>query len=104
MLGDVHRAEDLAQEAFARVFVHRKNYQPSGRFSTYLWRIDATGNTKALGPLPTGKWVRMTLPEPAEALFSQAVELAVTVEKLGDTPLAPQLPFVYRGLCGKLWK
>ena len=70
----------------------------------HLWRIDATGKTKALGPLPTGKWVRMALPEPAEALFSQAVELAVTVEKLGDTPLAPQLPFVYRGLCGKLWK
>lgn len=70
----------------------------------YLWRIDAEGKTKALGPLPPGKWVRMPLPEPAEALFSQAVELAVTVENLGDTPLAPRLPFVYRGLCGKLWK
>src|SRR6266403_6039480 len=39
MTGDVHRAEELAQEAFARVFAKRKDYQPSGRFSTWLWRI-----------------------------------------------------------------
>ena len=39
MTGDAHRAEDLAQEAFARVFARRKDYEPSGRFSTFLWRI-----------------------------------------------------------------
>src|SRR2546426_12794197 len=39
MLGDAHRAEDLTQEAFARVFARRKDYQPVGRFSTFLWRI-----------------------------------------------------------------
>jgi RNA polymerase sigma-70 factor (ECF subfamily) len=39
MTGDLHRAEDLAQEAFARVFTKRKHYEPSGRFSTFLWRI-----------------------------------------------------------------
>jgi RNA polymerase sigma-70 factor (ECF subfamily) len=39
MTGDEHRAEDLAQEAFARVFAKRKDYQPNGRFSTWLWRI-----------------------------------------------------------------
>lgn len=39
MLGDAHRAEDLTQEAFARVFARRKDYQPAGRFSTFLWRI-----------------------------------------------------------------
>ncbi len=39
MLGDVHRAEDLTQEAFARVFARRKHYEPAGRFSTFLWRI-----------------------------------------------------------------
>src|SRR5437899_3617553 len=39
MTGDVHRAEDLAQETFARVFAKRKDYQPSGKFSTWLWRI-----------------------------------------------------------------
>ena len=34
MTGDAHRGEDLAQEAFARVFARRKEYQPGGRFST----------------------------------------------------------------------
>ena len=39
MIGDVHRGEDMAQEAFSRLFCHRKDYQPSARFSTYLWRV-----------------------------------------------------------------
>jgi RNA polymerase sigma-70 factor, ECF subfamily len=39
MTGDPHRAEDLSQETFSRVFSQRKDYQPKGRFSTWLWRI-----------------------------------------------------------------
>ena len=39
MLGDIHRGEDLTQEAFARVFARRKNYEPTSRFSTFLWRV-----------------------------------------------------------------
>jgi len=39
MLGDVHRAEDVAQEAFARVFTHRREFEPGSRFSTWVWRI-----------------------------------------------------------------
>ena len=39
MTGDPHRGEDLAQETFARLFAHRKTYQSTGRFSTFLWRI-----------------------------------------------------------------
>src|SRR6266850_2556690 len=39
MTGDLHRGEDLAQETFARVFTKRKEYEPSGQFSTWLWRI-----------------------------------------------------------------
>jgi len=39
MLGDPHRGEDLAQDTFARLFAKRKEYQPTGRFSTFLWRI-----------------------------------------------------------------
>jgi len=39
MLGDAHRGEDLKQEAFSRVFARRKDYQPSSKFSTWLWRI-----------------------------------------------------------------
>jgi RNA polymerase sigma-70 factor (ECF subfamily) len=39
MLGDAHRGEDLAQEAFARLYAKRADYEPAGRFSTYLWRV-----------------------------------------------------------------
>jgi RNA polymerase sigma-70 factor (ECF subfamily) len=39
MTGDLERGEDLKQEAFMRLFDKRKDYQPTGRFSTYLWRI-----------------------------------------------------------------
>src|SRR5690242_378747 len=39
MLGDEHRGEDLAQDTFARLFAKRKEYQPTGRFSTFLWRM-----------------------------------------------------------------
>lgn len=39
MVGDTHRAEDLTQESFSRLFAHRARYQPTARFSTYLWQI-----------------------------------------------------------------
>ena len=39
MTGDAHRGEDLTQETFVRVFAKRKDYQPNGKFSTWLWRI-----------------------------------------------------------------
>jgi RNA polymerase sigma-70 factor (ECF subfamily) len=39
MVGNAHSAEDLSQEAFSRLFAKRKDFDPSKRFSTYLWRI-----------------------------------------------------------------
>ena len=39
MLLDEHRAEDLAQETFARVFANRASFDPERRFSTWMWRI-----------------------------------------------------------------
>src|SRR5258708_1641261 len=39
MTGDAECGKDLAQETFARVFARRKEYQPNGKFSTWLWRI-----------------------------------------------------------------
>lgn len=70
----------------------------------YLWRIDAAGVVSPIGPLASGKFVRMALPESAEKVFFTAVELAVSVEPLGTSPSAPTQAFAYRGLCGKLWK
>jgi RNA polymerase sigma-70 factor (ECF subfamily) len=39
MTGDVHRAEDLAQTAFTRVFARREDWEPTAKFSTFLWRV-----------------------------------------------------------------
>jgi len=39
MTGDVHRGEELKQDAFLRLFEKRADYQPKAKFSTFLWRI-----------------------------------------------------------------
>jgi RNA polymerase sigma-70 factor (ECF subfamily) len=39
MTGDLHRAEDLAQSAFAKIFARRADWEPTGKFSTFLWRV-----------------------------------------------------------------
>ncbi len=39
MTGDAHQAKDIAQETFLRVFARRTEYEPNGKFSTWLWRI-----------------------------------------------------------------
>lgn len=39
MTGDAHKAEDLAQEAFTRMFARRMDFEPDTRFSTFLWRV-----------------------------------------------------------------
>jgi len=39
MTGDAARAEDLAQEVFAKVFTRRKDFKPQAKFSTWLWRV-----------------------------------------------------------------
>lgn len=39
MLYDTHKAEDVTQEAFARIYTRRKDYQHGSKFSTFLWRV-----------------------------------------------------------------
>jgi RNA polymerase sigma-70 factor (ECF subfamily) len=39
MIGDLHQAEDLKQETFARIFLRRKDFRQGAKFSTWLWRI-----------------------------------------------------------------
>jgi len=72
-----------------------------------LWTLDAQGVPQAVGPLPAlsaGGFVSITLPRSADEVFARAFELAVTMEPAGSAPAQPSLPYVYRGLCGKLWK
>lgn len=37
--GDVHRAEDLTQEVFAKLFARRHAYEAARKFATWLWRV-----------------------------------------------------------------
>jgi anti-sigma-K factor RskA len=76
---------------------------PVGR-ELHLWRIDKEGKFTSLGPVPNEKWARIELTDSAEKIFFPAVELAISSELQGSRPAQPQLPMVYRGLCGKLWK
>jgi RNA polymerase sigma-70 factor, ECF subfamily len=39
LVGDVHAAEDIAQEAFLRVLHAAPRYRPTAAFRTYLYRI-----------------------------------------------------------------
>lgn len=39
ILGDEHKAEDVTQEAFARIYAKRKEFRHGSRFSTFLWRV-----------------------------------------------------------------
>jgi anti-sigma-K factor RskA len=70
----------------------------------YLWRIDKAGQVTPVAAIPNEKWGKITLAEPAEAVFFSAAELAVSIEPVGSVPSKPSQAFIYRGLCGKFWK
>jgi anti-sigma-K factor RskA len=76
---------------------------PEGR-TLYLWAIEANGKTRPIGTVPQGKFVQVALAQTSEALFATAVELGLSIEAEGAVPSSPSGPFVYRGLCGKLWR
>jgi anti-sigma-K factor RskA len=76
---------------------------PPGQ-TLYLWVIDAQGQAVPVGPVGHGPFVRVPLPDTAESVFNKAVELGVTLEASGSNPAAPSAGWVYRGLCGKVWR
>ncbi len=39
MLGNIHEAQDVAQEAFLRAYMNIDSFDPSRKFSTWLFRI-----------------------------------------------------------------
>lgn len=84
-----------------------KQVQPvtvSAGQTLFLWVIEADGKTQPIGPVPGGRFVQVALSQTSEQLFAKATELAVSIEVAGAAPAAPGGPFVYRGLCGKLWR
>jgi anti-sigma-K factor RskA len=70
----------------------------------FLWVIEGKDKTRPIGAIPPGAFVNVVLSQTSEKLFAAATELAVSVEPINTAPLQPSGAFVYRGLCGKLWR
>lgn len=77
MLRDQEVAEDLAQEAFLRIYRARQNYKPTAKFSTWLFRI--AGNLASNSRRSKGRKREVPLsiqdsgplgPRPQEKLFA----------------------------------
>ena len=78
--------------------------QPGPGQTLFLWTLDAKGQARPVGAIPAGAFVQAPLADVAEKVFAQAVELGVTLEAVGSAPATPSGPWVYRGLCGKVWR
>jgi RNA polymerase sigma-70 factor (ECF subfamily) len=98
LVGNSAEAEDLAQEAFLRVYRARKKYRARSRFSTWLFTIAnnlalnslrgkqrraavslPNSDSGPLGPRPAEHLVRDLGPAPSQRL--QYVELALRVQQ-----------------------
>ena len=82
ILGDWHRAEDIAQEAFLRVHRAAKRYKPQAKFTTWLYRIvvnlcldEQRKQSKTAAPLEDADRAAMAEPESDGAERKEVVEL-----------------------------
>jgi RNA polymerase sigma-70 factor, ECF subfamily len=64
MVRDTATAEDLAQEVFLRVYRARKQYTPSAKFTTWLFRI---ATNLALNSVRDNRYAKLALPLDAPA-------------------------------------
>lgn len=64
MVRDTATAEDLAQEVFLRVYRARKQYTPSAKFTTWLFRI---ATNLALNSVRDNRYARLAVPLDAPA-------------------------------------
>ena len=93
MLGDKNEAEDAAQETFLRVYTKLKSYQPSRKFSSWLFSIAShycidrlrrrRQQTVSWDELPPWRWLPATDPQPED--LALAHEAASRLRNLLDT-------------------
>ena len=65
VLGDVHEAEDVAQEVFVAVWKARLDWRPEARFSTWLHRVAVN---KAIDRRRSLRGASQASPEPQEVI------------------------------------
>ena len=81
----------------------RPDSAPAGQ-TFFLWALPADGGAAiALGAIPPGQKVHLSMRDTSEALLSKATRLGVTAEPAGSAPAAPTEPYLYLGFCGKFW-
>lgn len=112
MTGRGHLGDELAQEAFVRVFLNRERFEPSRRFSTWIWRIalnlchDAHRRhvRRAEDPLPDpeGGAESPPSPEPAPDLrlldSERAAQVRLALEDLSEAHRTVLVLREYEGL------
>lgn len=93
ILGPREPIEDLAQEAFLRVWRHRDRFRPEGRFTTYLFRITYNlalnrirdRGRKPLRPLPQDADGRPMEPMAATSdPFLEGADRRVWADRIGE--------------------
>jgi RNA polymerase sigma-70 factor (ECF subfamily) len=85
MVRDPALAEDLAQEVFFRVYRARREYEPSAKFTTWLFRI---ATNLALNALRDGRPLQQTVSFDAPQRSDEGSSLALDVPD--RAPLAEQ--------------
>jgi len=85
MVRDTAQAEDLAQEVFLRVYRARREYEPSAKFTTWLFRI---ATNLALNSLRDGRHRQSEISLDAPAEGEDGSE--IPIEVADRTPVAEQ--------------
>lgn len=108
LVSDRHAAEDLAQEAFLRVFKARDRYQPTAEFRTYLTRIVVRLCLDYLRkgrPAPDSESIQSADPSASPASRAEEAERAAIVERaISELPPKQRAAVVLRyfeGLSGR---
>ena len=82
MVRDTATAEDLAQEVFLRVYRARKQYTPSAKFTTWLFRI---ATNLALNSVRDNRYAKLAVPLDAAADEDAApMELPAPVMRIDE--------------------
>jgi RNA polymerase sigma-70 factor (ECF subfamily) len=102
-LNDRQDAEDLTQEVFLRLYRHRKRYQPSAKFATWLFHITQNVARNALRSRRRHPSVRMSLVDRehilGECFLSERCE--PPSRRLERRELADTVRAAVRGLAGR---
>ena len=105
--GDASEAEDIAQEAFVRIFEASSRYKPTASFRTYLYCILnrlCLDHVRKMRPIPTDELPPVTDPAPSPDEASRRKERdALVQEAVSALPPRARMAIVLRYFEGLGW-